>query len=57
MHDSNENGKLDSNFFGVPKEGFGFSNDAMGSCGPPSFAKARVNLSADKMISIILKYM
>src|SRR5690242_6852886 len=30
IHDSNRNEKLDTNFFGVPKEGFGFSNDVMG---------------------------
>jgi uncharacterized protein (DUF2141 family) len=57
MHDSNENGKLDSNFFGVPKEGFGFSNNAMGSLGPPGFEKARVDFSSSKTISIALKYL
>lgn len=27
MHDENGNGKLDSNFIGMPTEGYGFSND------------------------------
>jgi uncharacterized protein (DUF2141 family) len=27
MHDENGNGKLDSNFMGIPIEGYGFSND------------------------------
>jgi uncharacterized protein (DUF2141 family) len=27
MHDENGNGKLDSNFLGMPTEGYGFSND------------------------------
>jgi uncharacterized protein (DUF2141 family) len=27
MHDENGNGKLDSNFMGIPLEGYGFSND------------------------------
>lgn len=27
MHDENGNGKLDSNFMGMPTEGYGFSND------------------------------
>ncbi len=57
MHDSNENGKLDSNFFGMPKEGFGFSNNAMGSFGPPGFDKAKVDLLSNKKISISLKYL
>jgi len=40
IHDENGNGRLDKNFFGVPTEGYGFSNDARGSMGPPPFAKA-----------------
>lgn len=27
MHDENDNGKLDTNFMGVPTEGYGFSNN------------------------------
>ena len=34
IHDENENEELDTNFIGIPKEGFGFSNDAMGKFGP-----------------------
>ena len=41
FHDENANEKLDTNFVGVPKERFGFSNDAMGRFGPPSFEQAR----------------
>lgn len=40
IHDENMNGKLDSNMLGVPTEGYGFSNDAMGLWGPPSFQAA-----------------
>ncbi len=32
--------KLGTNKLGIPKEPFGFSNDAMGSFGPPSFEDA-----------------
>jgi uncharacterized protein (DUF2141 family) len=56
IHDSNRNGKLDTNFFGVPREGFGFSNDAMGTLGPPSFDKARFSLRAHRMIRILTRY-
>jgi uncharacterized protein (DUF2141 family) len=41
FHDENDNQKLDTNFVGFPKEKFGFSNDAMGRFGPPSFDQAR----------------
>ena len=40
IHDENMNGELDSNWMGVPTEGYGFSNDAKASFGPPSFAAA-----------------
>lgn len=44
IHDENENGELDSNKLGIPKEGFGFGNNASGSFGPPSFEKAKVEI-------------
>jgi len=40
MHDQNSNGKVDTNFMGIPKEGVGASNDAKGSMGPPKFDDA-----------------
>ncbi len=40
MHDENSNGKLDTNFLGIPKEGTGASNDAKGAMGPPKFDDA-----------------
>ncbi len=56
IHDANKNGKLDTNFFGVPKEGFGFSNDAMGTLGPPSFEKAKFTIRAPVSIRIRTRY-
>jgi len=46
FHDANDNGQLDKNFMGIPKEGFGFGNNAMGAFGPPSFDKAKVDLKS-----------
>jgi uncharacterized protein (DUF2141 family) len=40
IHDMNMDGKLDKNAFGIPTEGYGFSNDAMGKYGPPAFLEA-----------------
>ncbi len=40
MHDENMNKKLDTNFMGIPKEGYGVSNNAVGSLGPPKFEDA-----------------
>ena len=58
IHDENENGKLDSNVFGIPKEGFAFGNNAMGSFGPPSFEKAKIAIGDQVVRQVInLKYM
>ena len=40
VHDENMNGKLDTNWAGIPTEGYGFSNNAKGVLGAPSFAAA-----------------
>lgn len=57
IHDENENGELDSNAFGIPKEGFAFGNNALGSFGPPPFDKAKITI-ADQNVKqeIKLKY-
>lgn len=39
FHDRNDNSELDRNLVGMPVEAFGFSNDARGTFGPPSFEK------------------
>ena len=48
--DKNDNEKLDTNFLGVPKEQFGFSNDAMGRFGPPSFEAASFTLDEETVL-------
>jgi uncharacterized protein (DUF2141 family) len=40
MHDENSNGKLDSNILGIPKEGYGFSNNP-NVMRQPTFEEAR----------------
>jgi len=44
-HDKNENGKIDTNILGIPKEDYGFSNNARGRFGPASWedSKFKVN--------------
>jgi uncharacterized protein (DUF2141 family) len=58
FHDENGNGKLDTNAFGVPTEGYGFSNGAQGTLGPPSFAQAAFDFDGkiDKSIALSLNY-
>lgn len=58
IHDENENGELDSNIIGIPKEGFGFGNNAMGTFGPPGFEKASITVEPGKnLISVSLRYL
>ena len=52
--DVNYNNEMDRNFFGVPKEQYGFSNDAKGSFGPPSFKEASFTVSGDMQLDINL---
>lgn len=58
LHDENDDAKMNTNWIGIPKEGFGFSNNVMGLFGPPSFHKAKIvhNGSAART-EIRLKYM
>lgn len=43
FHDENGNGVLDRNRFGIPTERYGFSNNARGLTGPPSFDDAKID--------------
>lgn len=40
VHDENMNGELDTNWLGIPKEGYGFSNYVNALQGAPSFSAA-----------------
>ena len=42
--DANDNGQLDRNFIGIPKENYGFSRDAASKFGPPSFDDAAIEV-------------
>ncbi|MCW8876954.1 MAG: DUF2141 domain-containing protein [Kangiellaceae bacterium] len=46
LHDEDESGTVTKNWTGfIPSEGLGFSNGAKLNFGPPSFKKAKLNLS------------
>ena len=40
IHDENMNGELDTNWLGVPMEGYGFSNTTIDEFGAPAFSAA-----------------
>ncbi len=44
FHDENGNGKLDKNFFGIPTEPYGFSNNFIAKWGKPTWEKTRFSV-------------
>ena len=44
FHDLNNNGKLDTNLFGIPTEPYGFSNNARPKFRAPKWAEAKFEL-------------
>ncbi len=46
IHDENMDGKLATNFLGVPTEGYGFSSGAKATMSAPSFEAASFSYSA-----------
>lgn len=56
-HDENFNEKMDRHWYGFPKEGYGASNGARGTFGPPAFADAQfIFSSARDTVKIFMQY-
>lgn len=53
-HDEDGDGKLKTNFIGMPKEGVGVSNNPGGM---PSFGKSQVQIGTGTAISIMMRYL
>jgi uncharacterized protein (DUF2141 family) len=53
LHDKNENRKMDTKLFGIPKEGYAFSQNARERFGPPSFDKAAFDVTGDTVTIVI----
>jgi len=49
LHDENQNSELDTDFLGIPSERYGYSNNASGWFGPPSWEKAKFLLNQEVM--------
>jgi uncharacterized protein (DUF2141 family) len=47
VHDVNDNGKMDTNPFGMPTEPYAFSNNARGNFGPAKWDKASFDLTEE----------
>lgn len=47
FHDSQNVGYLRTNLVGIPRDDYGFSNNAMGNFAPPSFDKAKFRVGKE----------
>jgi uncharacterized protein (DUF2141 family) len=57
-HDENQDGQVNVNSLGIPKEGIGFSNNPKILVGAPSFKKAAFEFTpAEQTIAITMKYL
>jgi uncharacterized protein (DUF2141 family) len=55
-HDENKDDECNRNFLGIPKEGYGFSNNIKPTFSAPSFDDTKFQLKEDKSIKIALIY-
>ncbi|MCP4176305.1 MAG: DUF2141 domain-containing protein [bacterium] len=55
FHDKNSDGKLDRDLLGIPEEGYGFSNNVLGTDRPPHFDKAKFKLDGSYTSKIKMK--
>ncbi len=56
IHDENMNGKLDTNWLGIPKEGYGFSNDVKPLRGATPFSVASFKYDGEPLDLTIRLY-
>jgi uncharacterized protein (DUF2141 family) len=58
LHDENNNLKMDTRLMGIPKEGYGASNDAKVTFGPPKYEDARFVLKGNpETLRIKMRYL
>ncbi len=57
MHDENGNGEFDSTEYGMPLEGYGFSNNPEPQMGPATWSEASFDVEDDQDLYIELIYL
>ena len=53
LHDEDNDNNMKTGKFGMPKEGYGISNNVKGVFGPPKFESAKINLNSTNIFMII----
>jgi uncharacterized protein (DUF2141 family) len=55
-HDSNGNGRVDTNLFGAPTEGWASTNDVTHTFSPPSFDESSIDVRASTAVRVRMHY-
>ncbi len=55
LHDEDGDKAMKTGLFGIPKEGYGASQDARGRFGPPSFGDAKFAIRAGRKVTTRIK--
>ena len=53
IHDEDDNEQMKTGFMGIPKEGYGTSNNAKGTMGPPKFEDAKFKVNGKRTVQSI----
>ncbi|MFN5422958.1 MAG: DUF2141 domain-containing protein [bacterium] len=56
FQDTNGDGKLNTNFLGIPKEGYGVSNNAFNTFSAPAYKDASFQYPKINLLNMVLKY-
>ncbi len=56
LHDEDQDGKMDKNMMGIPREGYGFSGEKVSKMRAPKFDEARFALRSDTAVQISVIY-
>ena len=56
FHDENDNGEMETNLFGMPSEGYGFSNNAKPNFGPVSYDEIKFSVAESEAVTTNTTY-
>jgi len=55
FHDKNNNNKMDKNFLGIPKEGYGASQNKLPFASAPNFNDNKFTIANNSTVNIVIK--
>jgi uncharacterized protein (DUF2141 family) len=55
IHDANNNGKMDKNFLGIPKEGYGASKNKLPFAAAPKFEANKFTINGNTTLTIAIR--